>query len=62
MAKTLGITWLPKEDVFVFKINQLYLSERPTTKRTILSDIAKLYDPLGLTGPVILTAKLILQK
>ncbi|XP_055602043.1 uncharacterized protein LOC129750900 isoform X1 [Uranotaenia lowii] len=32
------------------------------TKREILSDVAKLYDPIGLIGPVILTAKLIVQE
>jgi hypothetical protein len=32
------------------------------TKRTILSDVARLYDPLGFMGPVIFTAKVFIQK
>ncbi|KAF8787466.1 hypothetical protein HNY73_009062 [Argiope bruennichi] len=32
------------------------------TKRTVLSTIAKLFDPLGLLGPVISLAKIFLQK
>lgn len=31
------------------------------TKRTILSNIAKLYEPIGLLGPVIVTKKLLMQ-
>jgi hypothetical protein len=32
------------------------------TKRTILSTISKLFDPLGLIGPIITKAKILLQK
>lgn len=32
------------------------------TKRQILSQIAHIYDPLGLVSPVVITAKLIMQK
>lgn len=38
-------------------INKIY-----TTKRSILSDISKIFDLLGLVGPVIVKAKIILQK
>lgn len=31
------------------------------TKRSILAQIASLYDPLGLLGPVIIKAKILLQ-
>jgi len=31
------------------------------SKRVIFSEVAKLFDPLGLLGPVIVIAKLILQ-
>ncbi|XP_073953501.1 uncharacterized protein [Choristoneura fumiferana] len=34
----------------------------PKTKREILSHIAKFYDPLGLVGPIIVSAKLIIQR
>lgn len=35
---------------------------RNTTKRSILSQIAKLFDPQGCIGPVIVTAKVIMQR
>lgn len=33
----------------------------PITKRKILSEIATIFDPLGLLGPVIIIAKIIMQ-
>lgn len=42
---TLGIKWSPIEDVFQFEIK---LSEHNVhTKRTMLSDISKIFNPLG---------------
>lgn len=58
--KTLGIQWTPNKDILSYSIN-LSDSNRKVTKRTILSQIAKLYDPLGLLGPVIVTAKIFMQ-
>ena len=58
--KTLGITWNFKDDVIMYTIKNKDCGNK-ITKRTILSDIAKLFDPLGLLGPVILRAKLIIQ-
>jgi len=53
----LGLVWSPDRDVFQFQINS------PTTpgntKRKILSDIAKLFDPLGWATPVIIRAKIL---
>ncbi|XP_018406510.1 PREDICTED: uncharacterized protein LOC108782682 [Cyphomyrmex costatus] len=37
------------------------MSHDAISKRKILSDVSKLYDPLGLLGPIIVIAKLILQ-
>ncbi|KAL3076742.1 hypothetical protein niasHT_038638 [Heterodera trifolii] len=56
--KVLGIRWKPKHNRLIFK---LPIFEGNITKRTILSQIAKVYDPLGLMSPVLLPAKLILQ-
>ncbi|XP_011879230.1 PREDICTED: uncharacterized protein LOC105568293, partial [Vollenhovia emeryi] len=57
--KTLGLEWNPKEDVFQFIVRR---AETVNTKREILSAISKLFDPLGLIGPVITSAKLIMQQ
>ncbi|GFW75831.1 uncharacterized protein TNCV_4430141 [Trichonephila clavipes] len=58
--KTLGISWKPTGDYFMFKIS--IPSIKSYTKRDVLSVIARLYDPLGLIGLVISKAKLFLQK
>ncbi|XP_055941843.1 uncharacterized protein LOC129971891 [Argiope bruennichi] len=57
--KTLGLKWNPKEDCFGFNATP---STSIPTKRTVLADIAKLFDPLGLLGPVTVKAKIFLQR
>ncbi|GFV34687.1 integrase catalytic domain-containing protein [Trichonephila clavipes] len=59
-VKTLGISWKPFEDCFVFKVS--VSAKHISTKREVLSVIAKLYDPLGFLGPVIAKAKVFLQQ
>ncbi|XP_011859275.1 PREDICTED: uncharacterized protein LOC105556771 [Vollenhovia emeryi] len=58
-TKTLGIEWNPHEDQFQFVVHGMKAAR---TKREMLSEIAKLFDPLGLIGPVLTTAKLIMQE
>ncbi|GFX48451.1 integrase catalytic domain-containing protein [Trichonephila clavipes] len=58
--KTLGISWKPTGDYFMFKVSIRSIASY--TKRDVLSVIARLYDPLGLIGPVISKAKISLQK
>ncbi|XP_043467276.1 uncharacterized protein LOC122501682 [Leptopilina heterotoma] len=60
-VKTLGITWDAKNDVIKYTVNPIE-SHLVKTKRNILSEIAKIFDPLGLLGPVILFAKQIMQE
>ncbi|XP_070523065.1 uncharacterized protein [Cardiocondyla obscurior] len=59
-SKILGIQWDPSRDEFGFRNNYTVCGER-ITKRGILAEIASLFDPLGLLGPVAVVAKLILQ-
>ncbi|XP_070515857.1 uncharacterized protein [Cardiocondyla obscurior] len=59
-CKVLGIQWNPASDEFGFEANPGRESER-VTKRTILAEIASIFDPLGLLGPVIVIAKMIMQ-
>lgn len=59
-TRVLGVVWNAKQDYFSFKIDIKHMSDR-VTKRTVLSDTAKIFDPLGLLGPVILIPKLIVQ-
>ena len=32
------------------------------TKREVLQDLSKIFDPLGLAAPVVITAKILMQK
>ena len=57
--KTLGLTWHPLEDHFVYACNSEYIST--ITKRTLLSDVSKHFDPIGLIAPVLVVAKVIIQ-
>ena len=58
--KILGISWNPARDVFQFHVATA--AQAPKTKRTILSMIAKLFDPLGWVTPVTITAKVFMQR
>lgn len=59
-VKALGIQWSPKLDNISYVVKEPILSSR-VTKRIILSQIATLFDPLGLLGPVIIRAKILMQ-
>lgn len=60
MIKTLGIMWHTFDDKFHFIVKP---SVKPSkfTKRTLLSDVAKLFDPIGLLAPVVINAKILFQ-
>lgn len=53
--------WHSKKYVIKYEVKHINLKQ-PITKRHILSVVAQIYDPLGLLGPVILKAKVLLQK
>ena len=57
-VKTLGVLWNCQRDTFVFKTDP---QDGAITKRQVLSTIARIFDPLGLVGPVIAKAKMFLQ-
>lgn len=57
----LGIIWNPATDMFHFKltlpdINQTF------SKRNVLSDISRLFDPLGWLAPLIVRSKMLMQQ
>ncbi|XP_022182788.1 uncharacterized protein LOC111042467 [Myzus persicae] len=60
--KMLGLFWNPHNDTYEYKVNDPSQQITLITKRTILSNIATIFDPLGLIGPVVITAKIIMQK
>ncbi|XP_044760395.1 uncharacterized protein LOC123317848 [Coccinella septempunctata] len=59
-SKTLGLLWNSTEDYLLYSI--AIPDKVICTKRSILSIISQIFDPLGLISPVIITAKIIVQK
>ncbi|XP_014216260.1 uncharacterized protein LOC106645024 [Copidosoma floridanum] len=60
VISSLGLKWLPQENKFMFSVTETH-SPCEVTKRLILSDIARLFDPLGWLAPMIVVAKIIMQ-
>ncbi|XP_054259368.1 uncharacterized protein LOC128984109 [Macrosteles quadrilineatus] len=54
----LGLHWSPEEDCFCYAFNP---PSEKLTKRSVLSFIAKLYDPCGFLSPLIMVAKCFMQ-
>nr|CAI5856921.1 unnamed protein product [Callosobruchus analis] len=59
--KALGLSWNKKSDTFIFKVSPGG-DDKMITKRSILSVISQLFDPMGLISPCVIIAKIILQK
>ncbi|XP_043063103.1 uncharacterized protein LOC122319617 [Drosophila yakuba] len=60
-AKTLGIRWQATSDSFFFIPMVIHL-QTAYTKREVLSQIAKLFDPAGWLSPFVVRAKIFMQK
>ncbi|XP_063979907.1 uncharacterized protein LOC135163930 [Diachasmimorpha longicaudata] len=56
--KALGVHWDSQQDDIVYTVNP-FATEETITMRTIASDVARIFDPLGLLNPVITHAKII---
>ncbi|UYV79999.1 hypothetical protein LAZ67_18001367, partial [Cordylochernes scorpioides] len=61
VIRTLGLEWIQSEDCFLYDVQSLEKTS-VTTKREMLSFIAKLYDPLGWLAPVLVTGKIMVQR
>ncbi|XP_024875128.1 uncharacterized protein LOC112456671 [Temnothorax curvispinosus] len=57
---TLGMHWNTSNDSFKYDIN--ISDSRKVTKRSMLSALSKIFDPLGLLGPITLVAKILIQR
>ena len=60
-VSTLGLKWKPNPDSFQFKVS-IKTSNNVITKRSMLSEIASLFYPLGWLAPVIIKAKIYIQE
>lgn len=62
-VKVVGVKWLPKSDEFSFSTIVEYRTQLATyTKRTFLSGLSRMFDPLGFIGPITIRATFLLQK
>ncbi|GFY06848.1 uncharacterized protein TNCV_482521 [Trichonephila clavipes] len=59
-VKILGIAWLPEVDKFSFTIT--VNESNVSTKRKVLSQVAKFFDPLDWLSPSIIISKIFLQE
>ncbi|XP_014215940.1 uncharacterized protein LOC106644786 [Copidosoma floridanum] len=59
-VSTLGLQWLPSSDSFSFKQKGMLVGHE-ITKRVVLSEIARLFDPFCWIAPIIVSAKIVLQ-
>ncbi|XP_066600734.1 uncharacterized protein [Prorops nasuta] len=59
--KTLGISWSQKYDQFRFTTLPVKELSGKATKRSVLSTVARLFDPLGWLAPITLVAKILMQ-
>lgn len=60
-TKALGIAWNLRTDKFEYN-SSTHSESMNITKRSILSDIQKLYDPLGWIAPLLVMTKIFIQR
>ncbi|XP_062704119.1 uncharacterized protein LOC115258504 [Aedes albopictus] len=58
-VKALGINWYPSDDEYGFKVN--FSPSSINTKRQMISDSARLFDPFGWLAPVTAKIKILYQ-
>ncbi|KAL0884187.1 hypothetical protein ABMA27_016192 [Loxostege sticticalis] len=61
VIKILGLTWNRIDDEFQYSVNLPPLSA-PVTKRINISDVSRLFDPLGWIAPCNIKAKVFIQR
>ncbi|XP_061705654.1 uncharacterized protein LOC133516653 [Cydia pomonella] len=61
IVKILGLTWNRSRDEFQYSVKLPPLSA-PVTKRKIISDVSRLFDPLGWIAPCVIKAKIFIQR
>ncbi|CAF3698698.1 unnamed protein product, partial [Rotaria socialis] len=58
--KSLGLKWCPISDTLLFEYT--IENQKTWSKRNLLKDLGKVYDPLGLICPITTTFKMIFQE
>lgn len=57
--KILGLAWNSSQDVFMYQSNPV---EKQCTKRNMLSELARIFDPIGFLTPITFMAKFLIQR
>ncbi|KAL7297387.1 hypothetical protein TKK_0009770 [Trichogramma kaykai] len=60
-VSALGLNWNSQSDSFSLKVSLSTKSTESPTERSILSDLARLFDPQGWFCPVLIFAKIVIQ-
>ncbi|XP_055622234.1 uncharacterized protein LOC129765823 [Toxorhynchites rutilus septentrionalis] len=60
VTKALGLLWNPTTDQSGFQV-PMFKDIDVVTKRIVVSEMSQLFDPLGLLGPVIISARIFVQ-
>ena len=66
VERTLGLRWNPNNDCFVFAVHPSRLQQisdptQPVTKRSVLSHVMSVFDPLGFLSAFTMSARVLLQ-
>ena len=60
ICRALGVKWVIQDDMFCFSVPKTALGK--VTRRSMLSFVASIFDPLGFITPWVLAGKLLLQQ
>lgn len=58
-TRVLGLVWKSSTDVFTFQVSLANIAHH--TKRSMLSEASKIFDPLGWLAPTVVRAKILFQ-
>lgn len=61
-VRVLGMHWNPQDDTFNFKVDVDTPLPSKFTKRQVLRDLMRIYDPLGLLQPKVTKGKILFQR
>jgi len=62
-VNVLGFQWNPTSDkLHLSEKSSILAHEHLITKREVLKDLSKIFDPLGFVAPVVIRAKMLMQK
>jgi len=59
-VKVLGLYWHPGKYILTYNID--LAANHDCTKRQVLSDVSRIFHPLGLLAPIVIQIKIIFQK